>query len=122
MPTTIRLRSSVSVPGSSGCTNMTCYVPPSWAYATISGHRPNSRRQSWFQCPTLELLSGCPEVAEVVNGRPDRRERERLELFVAHPRQVLLGGDADADVWVELLAAGVGHEGRDVVDCLLIDL
>ena len=42
----------------------------------------------------------------MVNGRPHRRERERLELLVEHLVQVILGSEADRDVRVELLAPG----------------
>src|SRR6516225_12074717 len=77
---------------------------------------------SGLQLPTLELLPSRPEVAEMVNRRPRRRERERLELLVHHLLQVVLAGDADRHVRVELLASFVRHERRHVVDGRLVDV
>src|SRR6476619_3755793 len=67
-------------------------------------------RASGLQLPTLEFLPSRPEVAQMVNRRPRRREREGLKLLVEHLLQVILGGEPDRDVWIEFLAGPVGHE------------
>ena len=69
---------------------------------------PHTRLRA--QIPTLEFLPRRPEVAQMVNRRPHRRERERLKLLVEHLLQVILGGEPDRDVWIEFLAGPVGHE------------
>src|SRR5260370_26339023 len=63
-----------------------------------------------LQLPTLELLPSRPEIAEMVNGCPCRRERERLKLLVDHLLQVILAGESDRDVWFDFLASPAGHD------------
>src|SRR5262245_324331 len=77
---------------------------------------------SWLQLPTLEFRPRRPEVAEMVNRRSHRRERERLEFLVQELLQVILRGDADRHMRVELRARLVRHIGRDVVDGRLVDV
>src|SRR6476659_6835521 len=73
-------------------------------------------RTSGLQRPTLELRPGRPEIAEVVDGHSYRRERENLKLLVEQSLQVILGGETDGHVGVELRARSVRHKGFDVVD------
>src|SRR5262245_1472225 len=74
------------------------------------------------QLPTLELLPRRTEITEMVNRRSRRRELECLKLLLEHLVQVVLRGDPDSDMWVELLAAVVWHIVRNVVDRRLVDL
>src|SRR5207302_2106853 len=72
--------------------------------------------------PTLELRPGRPEVAEVVDGHSYRREREHLKLLVEQPLQVILGGEADGHMRVELRASFIRHKGSHVVDSRFINV
>jgi len=63
----------------------------------------------------LELFEFFPsrsEVAELVNRRPRWREREHIKRFGEHLLQVILGGDTDRDVRIEILAACFRDERR----------
>src|SRR4029453_7484735 len=69
-----------------------------------------------FQLQRLELFPRRPLVAQMINGRPRWRERERIKRFGEHGLQVIPGGDADSDVRIEMLAGCLRNECRDVVD------
>ena len=58
----------------------------------------------------------------MVNGRPRWREREPSKRFGEHLLQVILGGDADGDVRIEVLARCFRNERRDIVDGRLVDV
>src|SRR5262249_22882746 len=92
---------------------------PTYADRTTA---PSRHSASGLQLETLEFLPSRPEVAEMVNGRPRRRKRERIELFIQHLLQVVLGCDANRYVWIKFLAARVGYEGLHVVDGRFVDV
>src|SRR5258708_22920757 len=77
---------------------------------------------SGLELPCLEFLPGRAEVTELVNGRARWREREHIKGFGEHLFQVILGGDADGHVRIEILPACFRHERRDVVDRRLVDV
>src|SRR5262245_21486815 len=76
----------------------------------------------WLQLPRLEFLPSRPEVAELVDRRGCRREREHVKRFGNHRLEVILWSDADRDVRIELFAGFLWDECRDVVDGRLVDL
>src|SRR5260370_7761245 len=77
---------------------------------------------SALELPCLEFLPSRPEVTELVNGRARLRECEHVKGFGEHLFQVILGGDADGHVRIEILPACFRHERRDVVDRRLVDV
>ena len=74
------------------------------------------RHRSGFQVELLELLRCRAEVTEVADGRACRREREVLKRFGEHLVQILFGGDAGADVRMEMFAGRLRYELRDLGD------
>src|SRR5207253_7520657 len=79
------------------------------------------RVASRFQVELLEFLRCRAEVAEVVNGRANRREGERLERFLEHLVEVSPRGEAGGDVRMVILAGMLRHELRNVGDQLRED-
>src|SRR5262245_44460343 len=72
--------------------------------------------------PRLEFLPSRAEVAELVDRSGCWREREHVKRFGEHLLEVVLRCDADGDVRIELRAACLWDERRDVVDGRLVDL
>src|SRR5882762_11969662 len=73
-----------------------------------------TRVVSGLQFPLMELHASSSVIAEVVHGYARWRECEGIERFGQHRLQIILGGDADANVRIEFLAGRIRDEGLNV--------
>ena len=71
---------------------------------------------SALQDELVELRLRRPIVAEVVNGRAGRRERERVKRLGSHLVEVDLRCQAGSDVWHVVLAGMIGYKHLNVFD------
>src|SRR5580700_3266050 len=127
----------------SSCVNMGCstHIVPSWSnvairswgrmksllagsvvaltkatMAALAGPSFHEGSGSGMETQCLEILASGAEVAKLIDGRPTREERKRLERCGKHRVKILLGANSDCHVWHEVLPRMVGHELPHVFD------
>jgi hypothetical protein len=69
---------------------------------------------SALQDELAEIRRRCPVVAEVVNGRADRREREGVKRLCSHLVEVFLSGKASGDMRHVMLAGMIWRKHLNV--------
>ncbi|MFZ1882060.1 MAG: hypothetical protein WAU53_00290 [Rhodoplanes sp.] len=100
----------------SGSTTRTMRSLAAEKRAIRSLNRIRSRREADTFLPCRS------EIAELVDGQPDRGEGKILEPLGEHLLQKIFVGEADGHVRAEVLADLRGDESCDVVDRRSIDL